>query len=445
MSAQLAHAVAQGFNRQAAMLSLAHADSVVEIFNDLRNAKHEVEEKEASYLRRGMAASYGYYEALAEDKPFAYADGIAFIPITGLLINRFSCSWSWVTGYNFIREQLNYALQDSDVKLIVFDVHSGGGQVAGCFELADDIFASRAIKPSVAVVDSSCYSAAYALASSASKVVAIPSGGIGSIGVLAMHVDMSKALEQAGYKVTLIQSGTHKTDGNPYQALPASVKADIQKSVDANREEFVALVVRNRGLERQAVYDTEAQTYSAQEALQLGLIDAIARPIEAVSAFLNELSGSETTADKEEVMSQAETKPGAESTAATPDNAATAATTAPAASADVSATAQADARTAERQRVQGILNSAEGKDRPALANHLALNTDMSVEEAVKVMSVAAVESKATSAPGTSAFAQAMDKGSHPDVGAGAEASAPTTETVAERILKAQGTATGAKK
>ena len=130
--------------------------------------------------------------------------------------------------------------------------------VAGCFELAAEIRASRDLKPSVAVVDAACYSACYALASSASKIVCTPSGGVGSIGVVAMHVDYSKMFQEAGVKVTFIHSGDHKVDGNPYEPLPASVKDDIQKSVDSTRTEFVALVATNKGLDTKVVFDTEA-------------------------------------------------------------------------------------------------------------------------------------------------------------------------------------------
>lgn len=445
MSKQLARAAAQGFNRQASMIALAFSDSVIATLNDLRTVDVEREDKEAKYLTRGIAASFGHYGTLAEDKPFAYADGIAFIPVTGLLINRFNCSWGWVTGYNAIREQMNAALQDDDVKLIVYDVNSGGGQVAGCFELCNEIFISRATKPSLAMVDSSCYSAAYAIASSATKVMCIPSGGVGSVGVVAMHLDVSGALKEDGYKVTFIYSGDHKIDGNPYQPLPASVKADMQKSVDTTRKEFVNMVARNRGLDAKVVYDTEAQCYSALDALELGLIDAIASPIQAVQAFLNELSGSETTDKEKDMSKEVVNQPGAESSAATPG-----ATAQPAASASApvqpAGTSAAESkvdenavRASERARMQAITTCAEAEGKSALANHLAMNTSMTAEEAKAVLAAAAPE---TAAAGGSAFTAAMDNGKHPDVGAG-DTSQVAAETPAQRILKAQALAGGA--
>jgi len=50
-----------------------------------------------------LCAAYGFSNS-REDKPFAYSDGVAFIPIHGMLINRFGGYWfGWVTGYSYIR------------------------------------------------------------------------------------------------------------------------------------------------------------------------------------------------------------------------------------------------------------------------------------------------------------------------------------------------------
>lgn len=430
MSKQLGQSVIAGFNLKPALVSLAHADMLAATIQSLSDANAREENEASKTYNVTLGNSYGY-STYGNEKVFAFADGIAFIPISGTLINRLNWCWmGWITGYNFIRDQLNAALDDEDVKLIVFDVNSGGGMVAGCFELAEDIYKSRAVKPSVAVVDASCYSAAYALSSSATKVISTPSGGIGSIGALAMHIDISKALDDIGVKVNLIYSGDHKVDGNPYQKLPTSVKADIQKSVDESRQEFVALVARNRGLDAKAIYDTEAQSYSAKEALQLGLIDAIAAPIEAVAAF-NELSGSEPDDEENTMSKQQEVAPGAESTAATAEQQETVQT--------VAEKPQVDGKAAERQRIQGILNCEEAKDRSKLANHLALSTDLSVEDARKVLAASATEQTETTA---NAFTQAMDTGKNPDVGAGGDTEA-SEDSAAKRILKAQALVTNA--
>ncbi len=357
--------------------------------------------------RNELCEAYGL-NGRVQDKPFAFANGVAIIPVSGSLINRFGQSYGFVTGYNFIRRQMALAMADDDVLGIVGDFNSYGGEAAGCFELADEIFAMRGKKPMIAVVDSNCYSAAYAVASSFDKIICTPSGGTGSIGVVAMHVSIEKLLKEVGYDITFIHFGEHKVDGNPYENLSPSVKKDIQKGVDASGDKFVALVARNRNIGAEVVKATEARTYRAEDAKALGLIDTIAAPTQAMQVFFDELSGSlSTQATKGDDMSTAaENKPGA------PDQATTDAANAKAVSEAASA-----ARTAERARVSGIMNCEEAKGKQALANHIAMDTEMSLADAQKMLAKAAPETAEAQAPSGNAFADAMDKGQHPQVGA----------------------------
>lgn len=395
----------------------------------LADADNDTETKRFLDRRSELCAAYGF-QPQEQRKPFAFANGIAIIPVHGSLINRFSGSWGYVTGYNFIRSQLSLAMGDPDVQGIVFDVNSYGGEAAGCFELCADIHAARASKPSVAVVDSNAYSAGYAIACSASHVVMTPSSGVGSIGVLAMHVDMSKFLERVGFDVTFITSGEHKVDGNPYEPLSAEVRADIQIGVDKSRAKFVALVADHRSIEPKVVYDTEARTYRADDALALGLVDAIQPSHLAVEAFFDELTSGSNLLTKEDSMSK-ENLP----EQATVEKAA------------------ADARIAERARIEGILNCEAASGRGALASHLAMKTEMSVEQAVAILAASPAEAAAAepaaaepAAPAANQFKTAMDADRHPEVGAdsagGESAGSAGGESAASRILNAQAKARG---
>lgn len=394
------------------------------------------EEANAAFLERRaeLCAAYGF-STNEQRKPFGFSNGIAIIPVSGTLINRFGACWGFVTGYNFIRSQLNAALVDDDVKGIVFDLNSYGGEVAGCFELADDIYAARAQKPILGVIDSNCYSACYAIGSACSKLVSTPSGGSGSIGVVAMHVDASKMYDDWGIKVTYIFSGDHKVDGNPYEPLPKDVKANIKKGVDKTRGVFVEAVARYRNMDAQAVHDTQAAIYRAEEALDLGLIDAIETPVAAVQAFFTELSGS--LSEEDETMSTQTNEPGA--TQVTPEQIAQA--TAAGTAAGVS-----QGRTDERARISAIMSCDEAADRADFAKHLALNTDMSVDVAKGVLAAAPKEQQqAPAAAATNRFQAAMNSDVHPEVGADGGAGAEGgdgEESMAKQILHAQASATG---
>ena len=428
MSQLLARQVLQRLNMREALIYGPSAADVAADLGQLSMAEPKSEQAKAELARAEMLDAYGMSPS-AQQKPFAFAAGVAVIPIHGSLINRFGASWGYVTGYNFIRSQLNAALADEDVKAILFDCNSGGGEVAGCFELAEDIFQSRSLKPSTAVVDSACYSACYALASSASRVIVTPTGGAGSIGAVAMHISVEQALEKFGVKVSLIYAGGHKVDGNPFSDLPDPVRAEVQRSVDKTRANFVTLVARNRGLDEKAVSDTEAAVYRAEEALALGLIDAVSTPSSAVAAILDELSGSDD--NQETTMSQPN--------AAAPGG---------------NAPETANAGQTERARCQAILTCEEAKDNSALANHLAFNTDMSVDVAKATLAAAkpaapkadVVKLQETAQkPQDNMFQTAMDRDQHPDLnpGNGGAGKGEQAElSAADRILMAHGAASG---
>lgn len=362
------------------------------------------------------------------EKPFAFVDGMAIIPITGSLLHRDNYSDSYATGYDYIANKYTAAMLDPDVKGIVFDVNSPGGHVRGCFELCDTIFAGRAIKPTLALVDGSAYSAAYALASSATHISVIQSAGVGSIGVVAMHASVEQLLDKHGIDINFIYAGDHKVDGNPFKALPDDVRARFQASVDKSYEKFVSMVARNRGVGADAVRATQAACFDADEALSLGLIDAIHSPLRALVAFRQELEGFDTTVNTG-VMNMSVTNPAAggdntnvaapaaaPAVADAPAVVATPAAADPAVDTPVVETSAADVRTQERERVKAITTSAEATGREALASHLACNTDMSAEDAIKTLAATPAVATVAAAPGTTPFAAAMDSTVNPNVG-----------------------------
>lgn len=400
------------------MREVAVAANLTTLAADLRQMSVADPAKEQASLlarREELCAAFGLVVG-PQTKPFAFAQGVAVIPVTGSLINRFGGSYGYVTGYNFIRSQVAAAGLDPDVTAIVFDMNSYGGEAAGCFECAADIPRLANGKPTLAVVDSNCYSACYALASQCDKIAVTPSGGVGSVGVVSMHVDISKMIDSMGVTVTFIYAGDHKVDGNMFEPLSDEVKADMQASITKMRLSFAELVATGRGIDVQAVIDTQARCYRAYDALRLGLIDAIATPQGALTALLGELSGStvQLSQEKEPEMADQE-KPGAQA-ASTQDTAA----------------AAQEARTAERARIQGIQSCDESKGREKLASHLALNTDLSVDAAKAILAASPAEKTQAAAPAAAVnpFDAAMNASAHPQVGADATGDAPNQEQTA---------------
>ena len=222
-------------------------------------------------------------------QPYAVVDGIAVIDIAGTLVHR--GAWigqsSGLTSYEGIAAQLQAALADPGVRGIALDIDSFGGEVAGAFDLADRIRAARAQKPVHAFVAEHALSAGYVLASQADRIILPRTGAVGSIGVVALHTDMSGALDQKGIAVTLIHAGSHKIDANPYQPLPEAVHDQMQRELEMVRFLFAETVAAGRGdrLTHAAAVATEAAVFRGADAIAAGLADDLADPVAAFHAF----------------------------------------------------------------------------------------------------------------------------------------------------------------
>ncbi|MCO6361622.1 S49 family peptidase [Paracoccus sp. 08] len=231
-------------------------------------------------------------------QPFAVVDGIAVIEIAGTLVHR--GAWigqsSGLTSYEGIAAQLQAAIADPAIRGIALDIDSFGGEVAGAFDLADRIRAARQVKPVHAFVADHALSAAYALASQADRIILPRTGAVGSIGVVAMHSDMSGALDQKGIAVTLIHAGARKVDANPYQPLPEAVRARIAGELEDLRQLFAETVAEGRGrrLDTLRALGTEAAVFRGEAAVFAGLADEVADPVTAFRAFAAAPRGTST-------------------------------------------------------------------------------------------------------------------------------------------------------
>ncbi len=247
-------------------------------------------------VRTGILTS-GLAEQYRSDgqTPFAMVDAIAVIEISGVLVHR----GAWIgqssgqTSYEGIAAQLAAAASDPAVRGIALEIDSFGGEVAGVFDLADAVRAARAAKPVWAFVAEHAFSAGYALASQADRIILPRTGAVGSIGVVVMHADLSGQLSDAGVTVTLIHSGAHKVDGNPYAPLPDAVRSRIQGEIDSIRTLFAQTVAAGRGrrLSAEAALATESECYRGAAAVAAGLADEVSDPASAFAAFAAAVNG----------------------------------------------------------------------------------------------------------------------------------------------------------
>lgn len=325
------------------------------------------------------------------DKPYRMTeDGTAIISILGPLANR---SYGW--SYEFIQYQLAMAASDPQCLCVLLDIESPGGQAAGAFETAAAVRALGQQKPVTAVVNGMAASAAYAIASAASKIVMTPSGLAGSIGVVMLHADYSRMLDKAGITPTMIFAGARKVDTYPYHPLSDAAKASLQAEVDQLYDQFINTVAMGRkNLSAAAIRATEAGVFIGDEAVKAGLADELGTFETALASMMPRSGGIGRGAR------MAEDRPDPNAAAATEDNS-TMENTAmdkftqtdiddavATAVANATGKASTDAVAAERARTAAILGLEEAKGREKLAQQLAVTDGMTVEAAKAILAAA---------------------------------------------------------
>ncbi|WP_264338632.1 S49 family peptidase [Wolbachia endosymbiont (group A) of Cheilosia soror] len=213
--------------------------------------------------------------------------GIAIIRIYGVLTKKTEAFDHILdmTSYENIHEEIESALEDKSIETILLDIDSPGGEVNGIFDLADFIYSARGKKRIIAIANDDAYSAAYAIASSAEKVFVSRTSGVGSIGVIASHIDRSEFDEKQGIKYITIFAGSRKNDLNPHEPINSEGLESLREEIDRLYEMFVQLIARNRNLSIEAIKSTEAGLYFGKNAIEIGLADGITTFFEFINNY----------------------------------------------------------------------------------------------------------------------------------------------------------------
>lgn len=205
---------------------------------------------------------------------------VAVIPIKGSLTNRDSF-WNSIfglTSYTQIRNAVVEASSDSAVNSIVLDIDSGGGSASGVSEVGALIrYVHDNVKPVAAYSGGTMASAAYWIGASAGQVFSNDTATVGSIGVIATHMDFSKMLENDGIKATVFRAGEFKALGSPYEQLDEKATKQIQSQLDTLYGLFVDKIAQLRGVTPEVVLDkmAEGREFIGAAAKRNGLVDGI--------------------------------------------------------------------------------------------------------------------------------------------------------------------------
>lgn len=415
------------------------------------------------------------------DKPYAVTDqGIGLLGIYGALVQRagqIDANCMPMASYQALHAQWQAMQADPDVKAILAEYDTPGGEAAGNFQTAAAWLAARGNKPTWAHLNEGAYSAGYSLAATADRLIIPTAGSAGSIGVVMLHVDQSVKDTKAGLAYTYIHAGARKVDGNPHEPLSPAARAGAEAEVQRLYDIFTAHVAQARGMDQQAVRATEAGVLPATEAKRQGLVDAIGSFEDTLAEFTAHVTSTRSatvggtrfaTAGGLAAQHNPGETPMSHAPGAAPANTAADQTpnalaaehpaqpqahqpTQPGATAADVVAAVTLSRQTERARISAILTHAEAAGRQGLANTLAFQTDMSVEAAVVILSAAAKEAAPTVSAAISPLARAMAQVTNPAVGpdatagnGAAEGGAETEQSLAHNVVALFNQVKGAK-
>ena len=193
-------------------------------------------------------------------------DSIGVVEITGVIYD----------AKNAI-ELLQAAEDNENIKVIILRINSPGGAVAPTQEIYQEIRRIDQIKPIYVSMGATAASGGYYLAAAGRKIYANPGTLTGSIGVIMNFMDNSKLLEFIKVHPSVIKAGKYKDAGSPHRALTEEEKAYFEKLAWQTRQQFVddILATRKDKLKAKPEEFAQGQVFTGEQALQLGLIDAL--------------------------------------------------------------------------------------------------------------------------------------------------------------------------
>jgi signal peptide peptidase SppA len=239
---------------------------------------------------------------------------IEVVPVLGSLVAR-NHGWgggddSGLRSYRGLMMDLSLAKQKQEIGGIILDLDTFGGMSAGCERATRFVAEVNAVKPIYGVVDLNAYSAGYSIAAACSKIILTDrTAGVGSIGCIAIHCDLSKYHEQEGFNYTVVTFGAKKDQFSPLRPMDKDEVGALQKSVSAHGMRFAETVAELRNLKLADVLATEAGAFSGQEAIDIGLADEICSFDDAVAMLADEIASRKKTTFTQTFQNKGEVMP----------------------------------------------------------------------------------------------------------------------------------------
>ena len=162
------------------------------------------------------------------------------------------------------------------IRALLLDIDSPGGSATGSEVLYRSVQRVAASKPVYAYVRGIGASGGYYLACAASKIYALPTALIGSIGVIYLRPVLEQLLTKIGIDFSVYKSGEFKDMTGFWRSPTDRESQKFQELIDEIFDNFVAVVANGRSLDDSVVRGVATgEVMTAQRGKNFGLVDEI--------------------------------------------------------------------------------------------------------------------------------------------------------------------------
>lgn len=224
------------------------------------------------------------------------APKILLTDITGFISSQERKSGLVSRGQSMVdalKEQLKKAEEENDLAGVVVRINSPGGTVTASDIIFHELmeFKKKKDVPVYAVMMGIGTSGGYYASLAADRIYAHPTTITGSIGVLAVKMNIEGLMEKIGVEEKTVKSGKMKDIFSPFRPDTPEERKIMQGIIDQLHARFVDAVAEGReGKLRKDDINTlaDGRPYTARQALEAGLIDEIGYLEDAIEAMKKE-------------------------------------------------------------------------------------------------------------------------------------------------------------
>ena len=203
-------------------------------------------------------------------------DKIAVITMRGLI----SSSLSGNVGDTMVEDMrlaLQQARDDSNVRAIVLEIDSPGGEVTASDIIYNWVVKARARKPVVVYMDSVAASGGYYVACGGKYLMANETTITGSIGVIIQTLNYEQLFNKIGLASVTFKSGKFKDILNGGRQMTPEEREFVQNFVMKTYDKFLSVVAQERQLPADQLRNTiaDGRILSGKDALENKLIDGV--------------------------------------------------------------------------------------------------------------------------------------------------------------------------